>query len=349
LSARQAAQHRRARNALLVLIPLLALPLLGVLRSVHEHVPRLPLLPAPTDSLLFWAVVFMAALHVHHRRRDRDLMPDIERGPGLEVGMIVPILLVAVAEKWASIELLEGSYAWIDAHVRAPLLADALYRLWSGLALLGVALALIRIPRQAARKLERLVLLSRLREAVGPVAAAALASAALVTVPALLADVPVRVRPGPEGAVAAMIGAQVVRGAAEELFFRGLLQTTLVRLLWQAGLPEGRTARLLAIGSVSLGFTLEHVDPAASLFAQRGELLWVFAISAVFGLLLEVSRNLYLVALTHTIVNLLLAWVLPLPVAESGGPLVPPAAPAVLFMMLLFVGVAIAHRKRGFA
>ena len=334
----------------LVLIPLAAIPLFGVLRTFHQQTPRIPGLGPFWGSLLLWAALGLLALHLVQRRRGEDIMPDIERGPGLSVGMIVPLLVVVVIEKWVSADVLPVMFGLLPSWGPTPKLADAAYRLAGGLALGLVALAVYRVPRQVARKLEQRTLLSRVPSAVGLVLASAVATGLLFAgLPSLLGGLQLAVA-GPDTRTwSLMAAAQVVRGASEELFFRGLLQTTLLRLLWQAGLPEGRLARVIAIGTVSLGFTIEHIDPAQPLARQASLLLWVLAMSCVFGVLLESSRNLFLAMGAHAMVNLLVGGLLPVPVTAEGTLAVPAGVPATIFVMLLFVGIVVMHRRRGFA
>ncbi|RMF72207.1 MAG: CPBP family intramembrane metalloprotease [Acidobacteria bacterium] len=253
----------------LVAIPLAAIPLFGVLRTFHEHTPHVPGLGPTGGSLLLWAAVALAALHLVQRRRGLDLMPDIERGSGLTVGMIVPLLVVVVVEKWISAEIVPLLLVRVPLPDAPPRLADAAYRLAGGLALGAVTLMLWRVPRQIARKLEQRTLPERIPVAAGLVlGAAAVTGVVFAGLPAVAGDLRLAVA-GPDPRTwATAFAAQIVRGAAEEFYFRGLLQTTLLRLLWQAGLPQGRLARVLAIGTVSIGFAVEHVDPASPLAAQ---------------------------------------------------------------------------------
>jgi membrane protease YdiL (CAAX protease family) len=144
--------------------------------------------------------------------------------------------------------------------------------------------------------------------------------------------------------IAAAAGAaQVLRGAAEELFFRGLLQTTLVWLLVQAGLPDRRLVRGCAIVVVSLGFTLEHVDIQAPAVVALGASIYIFLMSTILGTLLEASRNLYLPILGHTAINLPLVHAVPLPVNATGAPLLTPSGIGLFFLVLLFTGLAVEH------
>ena len=102
--------------------------------------------------------------------------------------------------------------------------------------------------------------------------------------------------------------------------------------------------RALAIGAVSVGFTLEHYDPSASLETNLRALLFVFAMSCALGALLEASRNLYAVIACHGVLNLCLARVLPLPVGLEGTPILPASLAGTIFMFGVFAAVVIEHQ-----
>jgi membrane protease YdiL (CAAX protease family) len=213
----------------------------------------------------------------------------------------------------------------------------------------GTALALHRVLRQSARKIERLVVPRRVTETIIVFVPAAVGAALLVVaLPVWIGGVRTGVRDVPLDTLALIGIAQVVRATAEEIFFRGLLQTALMRLLWQAGVPQGRVAAGIAVVVVSTGFALEHVDPGLALGEQLGSLVWVFSMSVLLGVLLEASRNLYLVIAAHALVNLVLAGVVPMPLSPEGRLLIDPEAPALLALVFMFVGLVVSHRRRGF-
>jgi len=313
----------------------------GVLRTFHHATPRLPWPPGPFSSLLFAAVAFLLALHLVERRAGRDLLPRAASPRGLTVHQVVPLLLVVLGEKWISGELLHKVFDDIDARIADADLADAVYRLTTGLGLLAAVLVLAPLVRQARARRRRYLNAPRAREA------AMLAAAALVLTGGAAVFLKL-VTSGrwsfawPPSAFAA-ITAQVVRGAAEELFFRGLIQTTLIWLLVQAGLPDRRPPRILAVLVVSVAFSLEHIDPAAPRSVVFGGLAYVFLMSVVLGILLEVSRNLYLPMAAHTVVNLLLVGAAPLPVSAAGVVLLTPFGAGLVFVVLLFTALAVEH------
>jgi membrane protease YdiL (CAAX protease family) len=313
----------------------------GVLRTFHHSTPRLPWPPGPFSSLLFAAVALLVALHIVQRGAGRDLLQRRRGLRGLTVAQVVPLLLVALGEKWISGELLHGLFDDIDARIADADLADAVYRLTTGLGLLAAALVLAPAVRQARPRRRRYLNAPRAREAAALAGAAVILTGAAAVFLKLVTrgSWSVALPPAPVAAIAA----QVVRGSAEELFFRGLLQTTLIWLLVQAGLPDRRPPRILAVLVVSAAFSLEHIDPTAPRAVAAGGLAYVFLMSVVLGILLEVSRNLYLPMAAHTTVNLLLVGAAPLPVSSAGVLLLTPFGAGLVFMVLLFAALATEH------
>lgn len=342
--------NRAAGRAVLAAALAAALATSGLLRSFHAATPRVPWLPHPVDSLLFLAAALLAGLHLVQRRTGRDLWPESPsaRGPGL--AQAIPLLLVILGEKWLSNDVLGGAFGWIDRLADQPALADALFRLWTGLGLAGAGFLFLLVLRQIWPYLGRTVTLPRAWSAGAIVLAGGVLSGSLLLGLKAAVEGSRWVAALPLGAVwATAAGAQIVRGAAEELFYRGLLQTALLRLLVRSGVPEGRVVRLAAVLAVSCAFTLEHLDPREPWSRAWPALLFVLGMSAVFGLLFEVSRNLYLAMGAHTGVNLIVAFLVPLPANGSGQLLLRPGVISVIFLLVLFAGVVAAHRRRGFA
>lgn len=344
-----AAGHGPWIRPALVLMLVGAIATSGLLRSFHAGTPRWPLLPEPVSSLLFTAFALLLGLHLAWRPKGLDLWSDPPRPFEPTLAQLLPIVVVLLGEKWITGDLLRGAYEWIWAGARGPRLDDALYRLWSGLGLLGAALVLLPVLRQAYPRLAVYTSRTRLTTAVG----LGLIAWAVTTFCVLAAGVITGAQLGLPAAapavLAAAVTAQGVRGIAEELFYRGMLQTALVRVLVRAGLPERRLARLTAIGAISVSFTLEHIDPTLSLRGNLRSLLFVFAMSATLGVLLEVSRNLYLVMVTHTALNLVLGNLLPTFIDATGRPVLPGAASGAIFVFVVLAGIVISHRRRGFA
>lgn len=320
----------------------LAVVAAGTLRSLHDATPHLEVL-GPFGSPLFLATAGLLALHLTHRRRGLDRVAVDGSGTGLSLAHVVPLLVAVFGEKWISIDVLDGAYDWIWQRVPDPAVADALYRAWTGLALLGTALALLPILRQVRPRIARYLAVARARRALLLGGVGAVATGGMLALLTGVAGAGWVYAPAALGLPAA---AQIVRGTVEELFYRGLLQTALVRLLAQAGLPDRRTPRLAGIAVVSVAFALEHFNPALPLGLAVRRVMFVVAMSVALGTLLEVSRNLYLAMAAHVALNLLVIGAIPLPAAADGLPLLPPDVAGLFFIVTLFFGVVFAHRQR---
>ncbi|MBP7148275.1 MAG: CPBP family intramembrane metalloprotease [Acidobacteria bacterium] len=351
IPVRRGAVASIAARAGIALAVLVAIVTAGLLRSYHEATPRLwPGAPAPLGSLTFAALVLLLALHLAQRRRGADTWPEQPEPTGPRLAQVVPLLVALLGEKWVSAEVLARAYEWIDVQIGDAALADAAYRLWTGLALLGTALLLLPVLRQVRPWLSRVATRERFATAALAGAVAALVTGAITLLLALAVPGARILAPaGSAGALLAATAAQVVRGGAEELYYRGLLQVALLRLLVRSGVPERRLARMIAIIAVSLGFTLEHVDPERGWAAMLPALGFVFGMSVALGTLFEVSRNLYIAMLAHTAVNLWVERLVPLAVDEAAQPLLPVASMALVFLTVLFSVVVVTHRRRGFA
>ncbi len=316
----------------------------GLLRTYHDALPvPLPVL-GPFGGVLGWAFAAALAAHVAGRRRDADLLhrnlpAPAARPPGaLTASQALPLVVVVLGEKWLTTavigpRLVRGT----DAH------GDALYRLESGLALLAAALVLLPVLRQSRARIASYMGAARVRRAGVNVLLAFAVIGGTLALTALLprAGWPLPAARPPLLAAAA----QAVLGVAEEFWFRGVVQTAFVWLLIESGLPDTRGPRLLGIAVVSIGFTLEHLDGSVAAGTELRQLLFVFAMSCAFGVLLEVSRNLYLPAAGHVVMNLLLVGALPVPRTADGIAYVAPATAGALFVTLLLVGVVVAHHR----
>jgi membrane protease YdiL (CAAX protease family) len=336
-------------RAAIALMLVSAIATSGLLRSFHAGTPRWPGLPDAVSSLLFTAFFLLLLLELAGRRRGLDLWSELPRPDEPTMAQLLPLVVVLLGEKWITSDLLTGAFDWIGPQSADPRLADALYRLWSGLGLLGAALALLPVLRQVYPRLAAFATPARLASALRLALAAWGVTTAVVFITGLLAGARLGVPAAAPGVLAAAIAAQVVRGVAEEFFYRGMLQNALVRVLARLGLDEHRLGRLTAIAAISASFTLEHVDPSSDLRRNLGALSFVFAMSVMLGLLLEASRNLYLVMIAHIALNLVLANLLPTFVDATGRPVLPGAVSGAIFVFVLFAGVVAGHRRRGFA
>ncbi len=320
-----------------------------LIRSFHESTPRLPGLPAPFDSLLFAGALLAGLAVLWARREGRDRFTSLRAPHRLTLPQVLPLVFVLLLEKWVTGPVLEPILDRLVAAFPDPRLADAAFRGLSALGLLAVGLFGAFVLRQSWARIHAVMRPGRLPAAFLLLAASVAGTGLVAWSAALLAGAPWGWLPRPPALLATVTLAQVARGLAEETWYRGIVQVTVIRLLLQAGFPEGRAVRVTGILLVSGAFTLEHLAPARTLAAQQGELLWVLAMGTLLGTLLEVSRNLWLVAGVHALVNLLVALVLPLPITPDGAPVLPPGVLATILVFLAFAGVVASHRHRGYA
>lgn len=307
---------------------------------------------------LFLLVLAVGALHLISRRRGHDLFRPMDEAIAEEIRAhprlpsLWPILLALIFEKWITVWAYQRLSIALDASGPAAELADHRFRFLSGCVLLGVCLFLLPVMRQTRPRLLRVLEWNRLPVAVlvtGAALAATLAAAWLVSLSAArdsLTEITWSIGHFPEGVVATAIAGQGMRAASEELFFRGLLQITLIRVLIEAGMSEGRPVRVLGILVISAGFSLEHLAAAFSSDDALRSLLFVFSMSAALGILLEVSRSLYLAFFAHAVINLLLSELIPLPLLDDGRNVLGANALVAIFLLLVFVGVTLLHAIR---
>ncbi len=330
-------------------VVVLALFTSGLIRSFHESTPRLPGFPPPFDSLLFAGAALAGLALLWARRDGRDLFTRLREPHRLTLPQALPLVFVLLLEKWTTGPLLEPIVERLVDGLPDPRLADAAFRGLTALGLLAAGMLGAAILRQSRGRIGAVMRPGRLPAALLLLVVSSVGTGLVAWGAGLFARAPWGWLPRPPGVLAAVTAAQVVRAFAEETWYRGVVQVTLIRLLLQAGIPEGRIARVLGILLVALAFTLEHLDPGAALAVQQGTLLWVLAMGTLLGTLLEVSRNLWLVAGVHALVNLLVALVLPLPITPDGVPVLPAGVLATILVFLVFAGVVAHHRRRGFA
>jgi len=333
----------------LVGVAVVALFTSGLLRSFHASTPRLPLLPPPCDSLLFAATVLAGLATIRARRDGKDLFPPLSGRRHLTIDQVLPLVFVLFLEKWITGPVLEPILDRLVAPLPDPRLADAAWRGLGALGLLAAAFAGAYVLRGAWPRIRSVMQPRRIPVAAVLLATGAGGAAVVVAGAGLLARARIGWLPRPAGLLAAVIASQVVRAVAEETWYRGVIQVTVVRLLQGAGFREGRGVRVAGILLVAGAFTLEHVDPSRPLPAQAGELVFVLSMGVLFGTLLEASRNLWLVGGVHALVNLVVALAFPLPITPEGIPVLAPGVLATLLVVLVFVGVVVDHRRRGFA
>lgn len=329
--------------ALVAVFCAVALVSTAPLRSLHREVPNLPGVPLPWGSLLFPLALTLIVWSWWQQRRGRAPLTHRAQ-PSAAFEHLVPWLALLVAEKWLTGPAAAPLFDRLDLWFAPAPSRDAALRACSGAVLLVATLLLLPLVRSTTRRMRRSLTWQRLKQGL---------------VIAMLATVVVGL---PLGALAWGVGAeitldttptarwaalaQVVLAIAEEVFYRGTLQISVIGLLLAAGCSPGRWPRLLGIGVVSVGFALEHVTPTASPDLALRSLLYVLLMSVMLGTLLESSRNLYLAMVAHAGINLGLVELIPLPRLEDGTPLLSGATIGLLWIVAVFGCVAIEHTFR---
>ncbi|MFN7964181.1 MAG: CPBP family intramembrane glutamic endopeptidase [Acidobacteriota bacterium] len=313
----------------------------AILRSFHRSVPHVPGIPGPLGSVLLWLFAALLLWHWRQRRNGLATLPH-RANPTVALAHLAPFVALLIGEKWITGQLLSPILNWIDGDVVAEPFRDSAYRAVSGAALLIAVLVLLPLLRSTARRVRRALTARRARQAL----LAGLVAAALTAIPVLAVELftgaAIHAQLAPRFGFAA-IGTQVLLGVAEELFFRGTLQISVVGLFLAAGMRRGRGPRLLGIGIVSVGFALEHIDPFQTPSTAAPALLYVFLMSGMLGALLETSRNLYLAMIGHVGLNLCIAELLPLPRDGQGVALLSGSVIGLFFVAALFGTVAVGH------
>lgn len=324
----------------------------GTLRQFNDLIPTLPGTEGPALSLLTVLLGLLLWLLLRSRRQD-------ETGRGSMAGAVagavagaplLALIFLTVFEKWVSLGLVEPTLGWIPREIADPYLIDATYRLMTSLGMLVVALFALPFFAFLRRQLARVLSWG----AVGMALAVLVPSYALLHLGLYLflraTETPAHLAmPTPSFVVAAVTFAQLVRAVSEELYFRGLLQEGLVRVFPSLGVRISRLAKFLAVILVSALFTLEHVIVGGARGTAFGVAVFVFGLSCLFGLILVLSRSLYLAMGFHFLVNLMIArgglvFIDPHG-APDGGPIAifDPRVIICLFSVLVFVGVFLAR------
>ena len=187
-------------------------------------------------------------------------------------------------------------------------LAAPLHRLGMGGALLLALAALIILVPRFRKRLRECAAARRLRSGLYfTVAVLVVVYGILVWVGVLVAGPKqVHLSMPPVFTVTAMlILGQAVIALGEEIFYRGILQGEVSRMLVKAGMANPRNRRMLALGTVSLLFGLEHVGPGMTREMFLATFLYAFCMSLLFGFLFELTGNLAVCSLAHFFNNLI--------------------------------------------
>lgn len=322
-------------TAVLAVLAFITVAAFSILRNFHHEIPQLG--PARWPFLSLLGVLFVGLVvtwGISNRTARWTWSPELRAWLG--------IVIVLSGEKWITAQVAPCVFDLLAIDRGWPRLSDPLFRLWSGLALIAAVVWLGRFVPATARRMKRTLTRARL----GQAAAILVVTLGCVVIPLMTlaswlhASGETRTI-SPTPLLAAL--SQVVLGSAEELFFRGILQMTLIGWLLSRAHGSNRVPRLLGIAIVSLGFTIEHLDLTLPDRALAQSALFVACLSALLGTLLEVSRNLYLTIAAHVAVNLCVAELIPLPRTPEGIPYLSGATVGLLIVISIFATVTLRH------
>jgi len=269
--------------------------------------------------------LMLMSLYLLFRRGDYGGSTTLQAGhvPLMDlVSLAVAVLgvQVVVEHAWSFLGKWTASSA-VPQELVAPL-----HRLGMGGALLIALAALMLLVPRLRRRLRECAAARRLRSGLYfTVAVLVVVYGILVWVGVLVAGPnQLQLSMPPVIAVTAMlILGQAVIALGEEIFYRGILQGEVSRILVKAGVENPRNRRMLALGTVSVLFALEHVGPGMTREMFLATLLYAFCMSLLFGFLFELTGNLAVCSLAHFFNNLIvlglgpMVWI-PGPLAAFG-------------------------------
>jgi|GEM_PF-2206936 membrane protease YdiL (CAAX protease family) len=335
----------------------------GLLRQFHAAIPSSPFLPAPFGSLLFFLIVILFLVFAKGWGRRQEI-PYAGEGLGrVNFLALLPLLIALMLEKWVSITIYGPLFSAINGTRLRADLHNVLYLIESATGLLIVSVALLPLFRRLLPLLRKFLRPRRI-----PFAGASIGFALLVLYGGLWAFFRVFSSGGAGGIHLRWLGfgrytglvllAQGLIAFAEELYYRGILQTELAFLLPALGVTRQRTRLALAAGLISIAFALEHFVGSGTGGDVR-RMVFTLTCSLLLGVLLILADNLWLCAGCHFIVDVL---VLPSGRAAPSGLqfvdgagriLLDPSLYVSVFFSLIFVcayarmGIGVALRKRG--
>jgi len=304
----------------------------GLLRQFHDSTPQASSVSPIVGSALFAAVFLLLLVTA----RERGRRP--HRGDGVRLGVLTPILLLLLVEKWFSLALYPGIFAKLAPAGLSESQADAAFRAFAGLALIAISVVIGRLSMPTLRKTWR-----RARPGRWPVAALGMlivvgASYLLLGgLGALLGGGLRLTLPRGDALLLWVVGGQSVLAFAEELYYRGLLLGEMERLAPRLGVHRPGPRRWLALSSTSLMFGLEHLTLGPPWGESLRELVFVVSLGLLFGLLAMASSNLHFVGGVHAWINWLLLGAAPCFVDASGQSALPAGTYIGLTLILAFV------------
>ncbi len=300
--ARPAGTRLRGSIALTAMLVIL---LLGALQdALGLTMPSLRALQARifVDPISL-AVMLLAVVLLFFRRRveERASRPGVRLLDLAPLAVAVLGVQIVIENAW---RLLAG---WTASPPVPPSLSAPLHRLGMGGALLvALAVLLLLVPRFRMRLWEY-ASMDRLRSGLYFTVAVLVVVYAVLLWIGLLVAGPKQIHldvPPIFPLTAMLILGQAVIALGEEIFYRGMLQGEVSRVLVKAGLQNPRHRRLIALGAVSVLFALQHVGPGMAMGTFVATFLYAFCMSLLFGFLFELTGNLAVCALAHFFNNL---------------------------------------------
>jgi len=313
----------------------------GLLRQFHDRTPRAPHVSPLVGSLLFAAIFLLLLVAAREWRRGAV------RGAGIRLGSLIPILLMLLIEKWASLAAYEPLFLLVAPRDASPDLLDAQFRAFAGVGLILVCLLVSRFSIPTARKTWR-----RARPARFP--PAALGALLVLGGTYLLLGffswslgAGLRLSwPSPSGLLLWVLVGQALLAFAEELYYRGLLMSEMERLAPRLGARNAAVRRWCALLFTSVLFGMEHIHMQMPRDQLVRQLVFTVCLGTLFGLLVMVSANLHFSAGVHAWINWLLLGAAPYFVDASGKPALPPGTYIGLALILAFVLSYVYRRVR---
>ena len=333
----------------------------GLLRQFHAAIPSSPFLPAPFGSLLFFLIVILFLVFAKGWGGRQEVPYAGEGLSRVNFLALVPLLIALMLEKWVSITIYGPLFSTINGGGLSVDLYNVLYLLESAAGLLIVSIALLPLFTRLWPLLRKFLRPRRI-----PFAGASILFALLVLFGGLWALF--RIAAGGEiqlrwlgfGRYTGLVLlSQGLIAFAEELYYRGILQTELAFLLPALGIPRQRPRLAIAAGLISVAFALEHFAGFTGSSADIRRVLFTLTCSLLLGVLLILTDNLWLCAGCHFVLDIL---VLPAGrttpsglqfVDNTGRVLLDSSLYVCVFFSLIFVcayartGIGMALRRRG--
>ncbi len=313
----------------------------GLLRRFHDETPRSPFVHPAVGSLLFAGLILLILAGA----RERALGPN--RGAGVRLGTLTPLMLMLFLEKWVANTWYAPLFAAWGPASGPEALVDARFRAFAGGGLLVVCALLAgsfppvrrRLLRAAGRSAWTTGFLAALLGIAGCYALLGGAGVAL--------GQPMRLATFMAGPLMAWtLAGQALLALGEEGYYRGLLLFELQRIAPRLGVRRPAARRWLALVWTSALFALEHFTWQESLEAMARRGVFTFFLGMLLGIAVLAAGNVPLAALLHAFTNWAVLGAVPLYTDETGGALLPPGVYIGLALSLAFVALFALRRGR---